>query len=103
MSQTATHTQQSDAGGRPFAPEQVRSVAPALERHTQERLIGEVWNRPGLDRRDRSLISVAALIDGQRPQPGAGSGGRDAPCILCRLAERDVGAPGRQGRVRQAQ
>lgn len=24
---------------------QVRSVAPALERHTHERLIGEIWNR----------------------------------------------------------
>ncbi|MGH8291208.1 MAG: carboxymuconolactone decarboxylase family protein [Steroidobacteraceae bacterium] len=69
MSQTATHTQQTDAGDRPFVPEQVRSVAPALERHTQERLIGEVWNRPGLDRRDRSLISVAALI--ARGQLGA--------------------------------
>jgi 4-carboxymuconolactone decarboxylase len=41
---------------------QVRSVAPALERYTRERLIGGIWNRPGLDRRDRSLISVAALI-----------------------------------------
>jgi 4-carboxymuconolactone decarboxylase len=60
MTQTSTNT--ADAGGRPFSPEQVRSVAPALERYTRERLIGEVWNRPGLDRRDRSLISIAALI-----------------------------------------
>lgn len=67
MTQTTTIT--ADAGGRPFSPEQVRSVAPVLERHTQERLIGEVWNRPGLDRRDRSLISVAALI--ARGQTGA--------------------------------
>jgi len=47
---------------KPSSPEQVRSVAPALERYTRERLFGEVWSRPGLDRRDRSLISIAALI-----------------------------------------
>jgi 4-carboxymuconolactone decarboxylase len=47
---------------RPSLLEQVRSVAPTLERHTRERLIGEVWSRPGLDRRDRSLITIAALI-----------------------------------------
>ncbi len=60
MNPTATNT--SDARGRPFPPEHVRSVAPALERHTQKRLFGEVWNRPALDRRDRSLITIAALI-----------------------------------------
>ena len=47
---------------KPSSPEQVRSVAPALERYTRERLFGEVWSRLGLDRRDRSLISIAALI-----------------------------------------
>lgn len=51
-----------DAAHRLFSPEQVRAVAPALERHTLERLMGEVWRRPGLDRRDRSLVSCAAVI-----------------------------------------
>lgn len=50
-------------GGRP-SPADVQSVAPALERDTQERLFGEVWNRPGLSKRDRSLITVSALIAG---------------------------------------
>jgi 4-carboxymuconolactone decarboxylase len=54
-------TKAADAGGRPVPPEQVRSVAPALERYTRERLLGEIWNRPALDRRDRSLITIAAL------------------------------------------
>ena len=40
----------ADGAGRPVAPEQVRSVAPALERDTRERLLGEVWNRPAPDR-----------------------------------------------------
>ena len=40
----------------------VRSVAPALEKYTQERLPGEVWKRPGLSARDRSIVTVAALV-----------------------------------------
>jgi 4-carboxymuconolactone decarboxylase len=46
----------------PTAPLDFHSVAPALERYTTERLLGEVWNRPGLDARDRSIITLAALI-----------------------------------------
>jgi 4-carboxymuconolactone decarboxylase len=37
-------------------------VAPALEEYTQDRLLGEVWKRPGLTPRDRSIVTVAALI-----------------------------------------
>jgi 4-carboxymuconolactone decarboxylase len=63
--------QQPNVAGRRFSPEQVRSVAPALEEHTQERLYGAVWNRPGLNHRDRSLITIAALIArGQAPALG---------------------------------
>jgi len=40
----------------------VRSVAPALEKYTQERLLGEVWKRPDLSPRDRSLVTLAALV-----------------------------------------
>jgi 4-carboxymuconolactone decarboxylase len=40
----------------------VNQVAPALERYTQEQLYGEVWTRPGLSQRDRSIVTVAALI-----------------------------------------
>ena len=39
-----------------------RSVAPALEKYTQERLLGEVWKRPGLSPRDRSIVTLAALV-----------------------------------------
>jgi 4-carboxymuconolactone decarboxylase len=40
----------------------VRSVAPALEKYTQDRLLGEVWKRPGLSPRDRSIVTLAALV-----------------------------------------
>jgi 4-carboxymuconolactone decarboxylase len=41
-------------------------VAPALARYTDDVLFGEVWKRPGLSPRDRSLITVAALGAGYR-------------------------------------
>lgn len=40
----------------------VRKVAPALEKYTQGRLLDEVWKRPGLSPRDRSIVTLAALI-----------------------------------------
>ena len=40
----------------------VRMVAPALEKYTQDRLLGDVWKRPGLAPRDRSIVTLAALI-----------------------------------------
>ncbi len=45
-----------------LAPDAVRGVAPALERYTRERLMGDVWKRPGLAPRDRSIVTLAALI-----------------------------------------
>jgi 4-carboxymuconolactone decarboxylase len=40
----------------------VESVSPALESYTESKLIGEVWKRPDLSPRDRSIVTVAALI-----------------------------------------
>ena len=42
--------------------EAVRMVAPALEKYTAHTLLGEVWQRPGLSGRDRSIVTLAALI-----------------------------------------
>jgi len=36
--------------------------APALVHFTDDVLFGEVWKRPDLEPRDRSLITVAALV-----------------------------------------
>jgi 4-carboxymuconolactone decarboxylase len=38
--------------------------APALVGYTNDVLFGQVWERPGLSPRDRSLITVAALVAG---------------------------------------
>jgi 4-carboxymuconolactone decarboxylase len=42
--------------------EDMRMVAPALEKYTQGTLLGEVWKRPGLSARDRSIVTLAALV-----------------------------------------
>ncbi len=40
----------------------VWAVAPALANYAQGRLMGEVWKRPDLSPRDRSIATLAALI-----------------------------------------
>jgi len=42
--------------------EDIRAVAPALERYRQGALLGDLWKRPELSARDRSIVTVAALI-----------------------------------------
>ncbi len=42
--------------------EDVGQVAPQLAAYTQDRLLGDVWKRPGLAPRDRSIVTLAALI-----------------------------------------
>lgn len=45
----------------PSAREVVRPVAPKLIELSETVLYGDVWERPGLSKRDRSLITVATL------------------------------------------
>lgn len=42
--------------------EDLRAVSPALERYTDEKLVNGLWRRSGLSPRDRSLVTVAAVI-----------------------------------------
>lgn len=44
------------------ARDAVRDVVPDLIGYTEKWLFGEVWERPQLKKRDRSLIVVATLI-----------------------------------------
>src|SRR5947209_19582736 len=45
-----------------LSQDDVGKVAPALEKYTRDRLLGEVWKRPGVTPRDRSIATLAALI-----------------------------------------
>lgn len=44
------------------ARSEVREVAPRLIELTESLVYGDIWERPGLSKRDRSLITVAALV-----------------------------------------
>jgi 4-carboxymuconolactone decarboxylase len=46
----------------PLTAEIIRSVAPALEKYREDTLFGGLWKRPDLPARDRSIITLAALI-----------------------------------------
>jgi 4-carboxymuconolactone decarboxylase len=62
--------------------ETVRQVAPALERYTAQVLLGDVWQRPQLSVRDRSMLTLAVLIArGQSEQ---------TPCYLALALDHGV-------------
>ena len=47
----------------------IRAVSPALERHTTDVLLGDLWNRPQLSPRDRSIATLSTVVaTGQFPQ-----------------------------------
>ena len=54
------------AQARPSA-KAIGDFAPKLAEITDNVLYGDVWERPGLSKRDRSLVTVAALIAMNRP------------------------------------
>ena len=53
----------------PLSPTQARIYPefPSLVDYTTDLLFPEVWERPGLSKRDRSLITLAALLATHRP------------------------------------
>jgi 4-carboxymuconolactone decarboxylase len=46
----------------PTTRERLGDVAPKLVELTEKVLFGDVWERPGLSKRDRSVITVTALV-----------------------------------------
>ena len=50
-----------------IADDDLLSVSPALARFTQETVLGELWTRPQLSGRDRSLITVSTMIARNQP------------------------------------
>ena len=58
------------------AREALRAFAPKLVDLTDNVLFGDVWERPGLSKRDRSLITCAALIALARTEQQVGHFGR---------------------------
>jgi 4-carboxymuconolactone decarboxylase len=46
------------------APADMKAIAPALARYTDDVLFGDNWENPRLTKRDRSLVTISALIAG---------------------------------------
>jgi 4-carboxymuconolactone decarboxylase len=46
----------------PTTRERIGDVAPKLADLTEKVLFGDVWERPGLSKRDRSIVTVSALV-----------------------------------------
>jgi 4-carboxymuconolactone decarboxylase len=60
---SSAHAEQvRGAPGSALTSADIRTVAPALEKYRQDRLLGEVWKRPDLSPRDRSIVTLAALV-----------------------------------------
>ena len=93
----------------------IGDFAPKLVELTDEVLFGDVWERAELSKRDRSLVTVAALVAGGNTEQlrnhllrakvnglnDRAEGGDHPPRLLRRLAAGHVGHPGRQSRVRR--
>src|ERR1700686_1908264 len=56
--------------------EAVRAVVPKMIELSERVIYGDIWERPGLSKRDRSLIVVATLIATYRPEQLKGHLGR---------------------------
>ena len=60
---TASGQETTIEGAKPMPmPEDIRAVAPALEKYAQGVVLGDLWKRPGLSPRDRSIVTISALI-----------------------------------------
>jgi len=42
--------------------DELHAVAPGFAKLTQDLLFADIWNRPGLSQRDKSLITVTCLV-----------------------------------------
>ena len=58
----ATATQQPSRAQQLYG-----DIAPKMAELTDEVLYGDIWERPGLSKRDRSLATVSALVAMNRP------------------------------------
>jgi len=45
-----------------LTPEDIHAVSPSLASYAQKSIAGDLWSRPGLSPRDRSIVTVSALI-----------------------------------------
>jgi HD-like signal output (HDOD) protein len=96
-----------------LTPQDIQAVSPALASYTQKSIYEDLCNRPGLSRRDRSIVTVSALI--ARIQiigmlhyfnialdsgVKAAVRNRHSPCVLLRVLECPVCCARIEGHIR---
>ena len=106
----------SDSDNLTTAQRNIGDFAPKLVSLTDDVLFGDIWEREELSKRDRSLVTVAALIAGGNTEQLKNhlarakangltenqlKGSNHPSRVLRRLAARDVGHHGREERVRR--
>lgn len=50
-----------------LTPQDIQAVSPALASYTQKSISDDLWKRPDLSPRDRSIVTVSALIARMQP------------------------------------
>lgn len=68
QSQAPAPVQSATAKPPSRAQQLMGDIAPKMAALTDNVLFGDIWERPGLAKRDRSLVTVAALIAMNRPE-----------------------------------
>jgi 4-carboxymuconolactone decarboxylase len=68
LAQTAPTQPNTTTTNQTRAQQLMGDIAPKLADLTDNVLFGDIWERPGLSKRDRSLITVSALIAMNRPE-----------------------------------
>ena len=67
QSQTPATSDAAPAQQQSRAQQPMGATAPKLAELTDNVLYGDIWERPGLSKRDRSLVTISALIALNRP------------------------------------
>lgn len=68
IAQDQTPASEATAGKQPSRAQQLYGdIAPKLAELTDDVLYGDIWERPQLSKRDRSLATVSALVAMNRP------------------------------------
>jgi 4-carboxymuconolactone decarboxylase len=67
QSQTPATSEMAPAQQQSRAQQLYGDIAPKMAELTDNVLYGDIWERPGLSKRDRSLVTIAALIALNRP------------------------------------
>jgi 4-carboxymuconolactone decarboxylase len=67
QSQTPAASDTAPAPQQSRAQQLMGDIAPKMAELTDNVLFGDIWERPGLSKRDRSLVTVSALVALNRP------------------------------------